>query len=340
MTLKWYMEKNDNDIVLSTRVRLARNLKDYPFSTKLTIEQRSQMLKEVKSNIERYGTCRYNYIDISAKSAIEKNFLVEEHIISREFASMPPSEHRMLIFDENGNTSIMVGEEDHLRIQTIRAGFCLEDTLRVAMETDEILSKGLEFAFSEELGYLTCCPSNTGTGMRASVMLHLPLLSRNNYMKAIIELCSRRGLTVRGFYGEGSGADGEIYQISNQMTLGISEEESIKNLSETVNAIVEKEKELRGKFKDLSAFEIDKLWRSYGILSYTRCISTEEFLRLWSDVALARECGLIEELKEKNLIKLLIECMPAHIISAGENASTPDLRDMRRAEKIREFLKI
>lgn len=339
IALKWYTGKNNNDIVLSTRVRLARNIKDYPFSPKLTSEQRVQMLKDVKNNIERYGTSRYNYLDISSKSNNEKNYLVEEHIISRDFAAMSPSEHRMLIYDENGSNSLMVGEEDHLRIQAIRSGLCLEEALRAALDIDEMLSKGLEFSFSEKLGFLTCCPSNTGTGMRASVMLHLPLLSRNNYMKAVIELCTRRGLTVRGFYGEGSGADGEIYQISNQMTLGVSEEDTIKNLSETVSAIAEKERELRKNFKASSAFEIDKLWRSYGILYFTRSISTEEFLRLWSDIALAKECELIEELKDKNLIQLLIECMPAHIISGDEKASAPEFRDAFRAEKIREYLR-
>ncbi len=338
--MKWYTNGMADGVVLSTRVRLARNIAKYPFSVKLGEKQRAQMLQEVKNVFEKFGTERYNYIDMTLKSLAERNALVEEHIISREFAGKPESEKRMLVFDENGNASVMVGEEDHLRIQSVRAGLAIEEAFAAADGLDEMLAKGLEFAFDEKLGYLTGCLSNTGSGMRISCMLHLPLLSRNNYMKSVIEFCSRLGLTVRGFYGEGSTADGEIYQVSNQITLGISEEETIAKLKEAVKAIAEKEMSLRESLKKSGVSAQDKLWRSYGILTNARSIGSSEFMSLWSDCMLGKSCGIIDVLESKNMVQLLIENMPAHIIQLGESANDPQVRDEIRAGRIREYLKV
>ena len=336
--VKWFNDSCCNGIVLSTRVRLARNIKDYPFSLKMTKQQKVSMIKDVRDVFEKYGTDRYNYLDLTTKSDIEKNILVEEHLISREFAILAPSEPRMLVYDENNNISVMIGEEDHLRIQTIKPGFAIYDAYELSLSLDKMLSKGLEFAFDDKYGYLTCCPSNTGTGMRISCMLHLPLLTRNDYIRSVIEYCSRAGLTVRGFFGEGSNADGEIYQISNQITLGISEEETLKRLEEAINIIVKKEMQLREQISTSGEKITDKLWRSYGILSNARCIDSKEFLSLWSDCMLAKECGIIEALSEINLVKIMIECMPAHIISLSDSANDPNKRDIIRAERIRTFL--
>jgi len=201
-----------------------------------------------------------------------------------------------------------------------------------------MLSHGLEFAFDKKYGYLTCCPSNTGTGMRISCMLHLPMLTRNDYIKSVIEYCTRGGLTVRGFFGEGSRADGEIYQVSNQVTMGISEEETIKRMEEAVSIIIEKERSLREQLRISDERVLDKLWRSYGILSNVRCVDTKEFLSLWSDCMLAKECGIIDKLSDINLVRLLIECMPAHIISADHDGAAASKRDILRAAKIRNTL--
>lgn len=333
--MKWFSDTSCNGIVLSTRVRLARNIKGYPFAPKLSGIQRAAMLKEVKEVFEKYGTDRYNYIDMTAKTDVEKNLLVEEHLISREFAAMPPSESRMLVYDENNSVSVMVGEEDHLRIQTVKPGLAIREAYESSSMVDDMLSRGIEVSFDKKLGYLTCCPSNTGTGMRISCMLHLPMLTRNDYIKSVIEYCSRAGLTVRGFFGEGSKAEGEIYQISNQVTLGISEEETVKRLEETINIILGKERALRNQLKEADERVLDKLWRSYGILTNVRSIDSKEFLSLWSDCMLAKECGIIDELKEKNLVRILIDCMPAHIIAANPQGNDPLKRDILRAEKIR-----
>lgn len=338
--MKWFSSPECNGIILSTRIRLARNLKGYPFATKLSQEQKASMISEVKDTFERFGTDRFNYIDIATKSRREKELLVEEHLISNEFASMSSSEKGMLVTDETGNLSVMVGEEDHLRIQVIRAGKSVRDAYNSASDVDDMLSKGLEYSFDKRLGYLTCCPSNTGTGMRASCMVHLPMLSRNDYMKSVFEYCSRMGLTVRGFFGEGSKADGEIYQISNQVTLGISENETISRLEEAVNVIANKEMSLREQLKNASLSVHDKLWRSYGILTNVRSISSKEFLNLWSDCMLAKDCGIIEKLEEKNMVRLLINCMPAHISEENETDVDASLRDIRRANRIRNELEV
>ncbi len=337
--MKWFSNNKCDDVVLSTRVRLARNIAQYAFTPKLTEEVRSRMIKDVRNVFEKFGSERYNYVDMTTKKLVEKSALVEEHLISREFAAMPDSEKRMLVYDENGKVSVMVGEEDHLRIQSVYPGFCVEDAYKSAKNIDDMLSRGLEFAFDEKLGYLTCCPSNTGTGMRVSCMLHLPMLTRNNYIKAIIEFCTRMGLTVRGFYGEGSGADGEIYQVSNQVTLGISEEDTLKRLADAVSVITEKEKELRSKITKSEVVFADKLWRSYGILKNARKIASSEFLSLWSDCLLAKNCGIINELCDINMVQLLVECMPAHIMLMCECAEDALSRDVIRAEKIRNYLK-
>ncbi|MBR5308141.1 MAG: ATP--guanido phosphotransferase [Clostridia bacterium] len=336
--MKWFYTDDCNGIVLSTRVRLARNVKGYPFAPKLSREQKALMLREIREVFEKYGTDRYNYIDMTTKSETERTSLVEEHLISREFALMPQSEKRMLIYDENSSISVMAGEEDHIRIQTVRAGLAIREAYESSARTDAMLSRGLEFAFDSRLGYLTCCPSNTGTGMRISCMLHLPMLTRNDYIKSVIEYCTRGGLTVRGFFGEGSRAEGEIYQISNQVTMGISEEETIKRMEEAVGIIVGKEKALRQQLCNSGERVLDKLWRSYGILSNVRCIDTGELLTLWSDCMLAKECGIIPELSDINLTRLLIDCMPAHIMLSDPSGTDAQRRDILRAEKIRNII--
>ncbi len=336
--MKWYNSSLCDGIVISSRVRIARNLASYHFTPRLTSEERMAMLMDVRSVFEKYGKAKYNYVEISEKSEAERLSYVEKHLISREFATLPASEKRTLIYDDDGNFSVMVGEEDHLRIQAIRPGFDVDDAFSAAECVDNMLEAGLEFAFSEKLGYLTCCPSNTGTGLRVSVMLHLPMLTRNNYMKSIIEFCTRMGLTVRGFYGEGSTNDGDIYQISNQMTLGISAEETLIKIKDAVGAIIEKEEALRDLISSDNGASCDRLWRSYGILKFARKLSSSEFISLWSDILLAKSIGITDELKNKNLTKLLIECMPSHIILENKEYSSDTMRDIRRSQKVREFL--
>jgi protein arginine kinase len=233
----------------------------------------------------------------------------------------------------------MVNEEDHVRIQSIYSGFDLDKAYEKACLADDALSKSVDIAFDENLGYITACPTNLGTGLRASVMVHLPAICAYGYIRTLISLMTKIGLTVRGMYGEGSEGKACMYQISNQVTLGISEKDAVEKLKNAVNQIISKEQELRKNI--ISSGDIamtDKIWRSYGELKYARSIDTAEASRLISNVRLGAVCGIIPECKDKNLVKLLFEIMPAHIMSRFSDASSPEKRDEYRATYIREAL--
>lgn len=337
--MKWYMSNISPDsIVISSRVRLARNIDDYPFPPKLDNAGRAKVIQAVRDSLEKYATERYNYININERSRNEASVLVEDHLISKEFCNMPDTVKRTFVTDELGNVAVMIGEEDHLRIQSILPGLSLERAYELANAIDETIAKGVSYAYDEKLGYLTSCPTNLGTGMRASVMLHLPAIKECGYLKKVVELMTKIGLTVRGLYGEASEAEGGIYQISNQVTLGLSEKDTIEKLSSAVAKVVQTETELRKQLKATGgcAFE-DRLWRTYGILTNARRISFSEFIGLWSDVRLGISCGIITGLRDKNLTALLINSMPCHIIDAFPEAKSSALRDEIRATKAREF---
>lgn len=334
---KWYEKiKNTDDVVVSTRVRLARNISGFDFPGRMDAETSKKAAEVIKDAlISNYDA----KLEVSDINTLNKSCLVEEHIISPDF-SAETSLCRLLITDEEGNLSVMVNEEDHIRIQAIYSGFCLEEAFETANKADDAISKGVKLAFDEEKGFLTSCPTNLGTGLRVSVMLHLPALGAFGYIKNTIAMLNKIGLTVRGIYGEGSDAQGNLYQLSNEVTLGISEEDTIEKLKGAVNHVVEREREMRKKMLEgqTGAELLDTLWRSYGTLRYARKIDTAESAKLISNVRLASSCGIIPECKEKNLISLLFEVMPAHIVERFPDAVTPSLRDKYRADIIRQFL--
>ncbi len=334
---KWYDEiKNTDDVVVSTRVRLARNLSEYAFPNRLDSESSKKAAEQIKNSLEK------NYPEklkvTSMKGNDEKNCLVEEHIISPDF-SVDSDLERLLITDEKGNLSVMVNEEDHIRIQALFAGFKLEEAFKKANEADDAIAKGCKIAFDEERGFLTSCPTNLGTGLRVSVMLHLPAMGAFGFIKNTVATLNKIGLTVRGIYGEGSDAQGNMYQLSNEVTLGISEEDTLEKLKGAVNHVVERERELRKKMLEgqSSSELLDSLWRSYGTLRYARKIDTAESAKLISNVRLAASCGIISEVKDKNLIKLLFEVMPSHIVNRFPEAVNAVMRDKYRADIIRQF---
>ena len=233
----WYKEKIDSDIIVSTRVRLARNLEKYPFPNTLNDEGKKKVTDELKSAILDSGSTlanSFSYKGMDELSANEKQMLSEKHLISVEMAKRDKGG---VLVSEDENMSIMLLEEDHLRLQVILGGFRLKEAWELADKVDNVIEENVNYAFSEEFGYLTTCPTNTGTGMRASVMMHLPALTMTNNISRIISSASKLGLTVRGLYGEGSKAYGNLYQVSNQVTLGISEEEIISNLENIVEQI-------------------------------------------------------------------------------------------------------
>ena len=328
----WYKEKQDNDIIVSTRVRLARNLEKYPFPNTLNDEGKKKVIDELKNAILESGSTlakSFSYKDMAELSAYEKQVLSEKHLISVEMAKKNDGG---VLISEDENMSIMLLEEDHLRLQVILGGFRLKEAWEIADKVDNVIEKTANYAFSEEFGYLTACPTNTGTGMRASVMMHLPALTFTNNISRIISSASKLGLTVRGLYGEGSKAYGNLYQVSNQVTLGISEEEIISNLENIVEQIEKLEKNAREK---LSGDEIsDKLWRAYGTLKYARSVSSQEAKALISEVILGKNMGIIDTEEKMPLISLMVETEPALIMN-GEKM-TPEERDKKRGELLRE----
>lgn len=313
---------------ISTRIRFARNISGVKFLSTMKPEEKRELLLKIKDTVKNLGD--FDFIDMGALSDIRAGELTEKHLISPEFAEN--RENCGLLLGKDGVTSIMINEEDHLRMQVIMPGFCLKEAFEKASALDRTLNDALHFAYSDELGYLTHCPSNLGTAMRASVMIHLPALTETGAIGQIPAMLSRYGLTVRGLYGEGSRSGGAIYQISNQVSLGVSEEEIMERLTTVLEKITKTEASLAKKLIENERVE-DRIFRSLGTLKYARIISSSEALKLLSDIRFGTEAGLLEQ--DIALIdKLSSEINPCSIelISDGKN------RDTVRAEKIRQTL--
>lgn len=329
----WYKEQGNNDIMVSTRIRLARNLKKYPFPNMLSAEGKKRVTEEIKNAVLGSNSTLakdFEWLEMKKLTAASKQELAEKHLISFDMAK----ENDGSVLKSNDDTmSIMLMEEDHMRLQVIMGGFRLRDAWELANKVDDVIEENADYAFSEEFGYLTACPTNTGTGMRASVMMHLPALTLTNNINKIISSASALGLTVRGLYGEGSKAYGSLYQISNQVTLGISEEEIITKLENIAGQIETHEKEARAELVKNESLA-DKLWRSYGTLKFARSVSSSEAKALLSDVILGESLGIIESDGKMPLMQLMVETEPA-LIMTGKNMP-PEERDRKRAELLRE----
>ncbi len=340
MSKMWYMQNGkEGDIVLSTRVRLARNLSDFPFPGNLTPEKQREVVDVVASAMASSDVGNdFKLIDMTTLTELERLQLVEKHLISRDLATGDGVRAVLLSTDES--VSIMINEEDHLRIQVLGTGLCLDDCLKKAMRIDDALDRTLKYAFDEKLGYLTKCPTNLGTGMRASAMLHLPALTQGNAIRELSASVGKLGFVIRGLYGEGSVAKGALYQISNQLTLGFDEETIVKRLSDVVEQMIEHERNYREQVRKSGKLWLeDKIWRSAGILTYARSISTDEAMQLLSDLRLGASLGIIDTDIDK-LNSLLWEIQPANLIkNSGKEKLTPEQRDIRRAEILRDIMK-
>ncbi len=332
---KWYFEKGDQgDIVISTRIRLARNLDEFPFPAKLDIEGKNKVNSLVKSTLFENGSTGLSYIEMKDLSRIQAVSLAERHLISPEFASK--KDGSALIISEDEGVSIMLCEEDHIRLQVIKSGLSLEEAYDIANKLDNVLDSKLNYAFDERIGYLTQCPTNLGTAMRASVMLHLPALTRCGQIARLSSTVSKLGLTIRGANGEGSQPRGDMYQISNQITLGITEETAIANLKSIVLQLVAQERAAAAEMVKNPAEE-DKIFRAFGVLRNARLLSTDEFMELISVVRLGAARGLIEIPVEK-INELIVNMQPATVSAANPEASTASARDALRAKTVREAL--
>lgn len=323
------------DTVISSRVRLARNIKGYPFPSRLDANNANEIIEKISAPLESAGFRRINFSDISPVMATS---YVERHYVSPEFATME-TPHTLLL-QESGGIAVMLCEEDHLRIQSILSGLSLEECYKNASSIEKKLDTDFDFAYSDSLGYLTHCPTNLGTGMRASVMMFLPALSRGGYIPSLAAQLAKLGLAMRGLFGEGSGSAGCMYQISNQITLGVSENEILSKLTEAVKQISESELQARKNIQE-DALEAltDRVARSVGILKHAYMISTEEFIKLFCEVRLGISKGLVQGIGYEQLGTLLVEAMPATLTLSSE--STPKgeaARDKLRAARIKTIL--
>ena len=334
--MAWYNTKGKAvDTVISSRVRLARNINGYSFASHLDSAAANEIIEKVSTPLEASGFRKINFADLSPVMATS---YVERHYVSPDFATKT-APHALLLH-EQGGIAVMVCEEDHLRIQSILPGLSLEEAYQNAARTEKRLDEDFDFAYSEDLGYLTHCPTNLGTGMRASVMMFLPALTHGGYMGALATQLSKIGLTVRGLFGEGSGSAGCMYQISNQVTLGISEEDTLKKLNEAVSQIIKSEEKAR---KAITGDALDRLTdhilRSVGILKYAHLMSSSEFIKLFADVRYGIALGIVQDVSYEQLGTLLVEVMPATLTLSSENTpKTESARDKLRAQKIRTML--
>ena len=328
-----------SDIVISTRVRLARNVKSLPFPTNSSTQMRSGIADIIKSAVK--ATKAMGSVDVVIMSDLSNTYrqvLVEEHLISPQ-QSMN-ADNTLAITNRDKSLSIMVNEEDHIRIQAITSGLAPLEALKLAQDADDALEEGLDYAFDEKWGYLTACPTNLGTGLRASVMLHLPALAMLNITGQVLGAVAKMGLTIRGMFGEGTEATGNIIQMSNTVSLGRSEEEIVKHIEAVARQIVDRELDARASLKRDSAVQLeDRLKRAYGIATNAYVISTDEALRLLSDVKLGCDIGIIDEVDKNFFANTIVNIMPAHIEKKAGRELSPAERDIERAKLIKEALK-
>lgn len=335
-------EGPDSDIVISSRIRLARNLNDIPFPLIATEEQLSEVISDVNNVLgkakksEELG--QLELLKMDDMKALEKKVLVEKHLISPNLAD--ESRAGAVVLSEDESVSMMLNEEDHIRIQCLRPGFQLQETWNQANSIDDWLELNLDFAFDEKRGYLTSCPTNVGTGLRASVMMHLPALTMTQQMNRILPAINQLGLVVRGIYGEGSEALGNIYQLSNQITLGRSETEIIEDLENVTKQLIQQERQARKSLLESSRLKVeDRIFRSYGILQYARIIESKEAMKRISDVRLGIDLGLIQGVSARILNELIVLTQPGFLQQYAGEMLSPDKRDERRAKLIRERLR-
>lgn len=322
----------DSDIVLSSRIRLARNLKHYQFPTMFNNTEAEEIINKLEKNFNNKltGFEPFEILKMDELHSLHKRVLVEKHLISPNLAD--ESANGAAILTENEDVSIMINEEDHIRIQCLYPGLQLKEALKRANILDDYIEGKVDYAFDESYGYLTSCPTNVGTGLRASVMVHLPGLMLTRQMNRIIPAVNQLGLVVRGIYGEGSEALGNIFQLSNQTTLGKSEEEIVDDLTSVVHQMITQERSAREALSKTSSIQLeDRVFRSYGILAHSRIIETKEAARCLSDVRLGIDMGYIKNLPKHILNELMILTQPGFLQQYAGGPLRPHERDIRRA---------
>ena len=331
----WYLQNGkDSDVVISSRVRLARNLADFPFKDKAKQEDLEQILKIIKEIVPSIGY-GLKYIELRNIDNITKLTLIENHLISPEFAT---NKNGAILINDEENICIMINEEDHIRIQVFSSGQELEELLNLAIEIDEKIDGLVTYATNEKYGYLTSCPTNVGTGLRASVMVHLPALTLTGNIEKVLNVVNNFGMNIRGVYGEGTQSKGNIYQISNNQSLGLIEKEIIKNIKTITEKVIEQERLARKYLRKRQIDLEDRVYRAYGILANAMKLSSEECRKLLSDVKLGTDLGIIKELDDMKVSKLETYTKPGNLQKYLAKELDAYDRDIERSKVVKQIL--
>lgn len=331
--MSWYLEDGkDSDVVVSSRVRIARNIAGKKFVSTASDEELKDVLMTIKnSNIDS----DLHFINLSDLDELMKNSLVEKRVISRDLLEMKETG---ILLNDTEDISIMINEEDHLRIQVMKPGFNLDEALSDAIKVDEKISSKINYAYNDKYGFLTACPTNLGTGLRASVMLHLPALRLTGKIEKVLEVVNKVNLDVRGVYGEGTEAIGDLYQVSNKISLGVTEEEIVENVKLIVQKLIEQERKAREYLKNQGETFEDKISRTYGNLVYARKMTYSECAKIISIVRLGISMGIITEIDNKKLNKISILTKPATLQKYLKKELSAEERDIERAKVIKQII--
>ncbi|QDT61864.1 Protein arginine kinase [Stieleria bergensis] len=334
-------EGPESDIAISTRIRLARNLADFPFIRRCSDEDRLSIERSVRARMESLTDPQFqaaNYIDLEPLSELDRQLLVERQLISREIAESDGS--RAVAFDPNEGYSVMINEEDHLRIQVMKSGLDIKSTWEQVNRLDNLLEEVILYAFHQQYGYLTACPTNVGSGLRVSVMLHLPALVITEQMDRVFRSMQKINVTVRGLYGEGSQYSGDFYQVSNQVTLGHSEAELLSLVADEVAPqIIAYERKARESLLNNNRDDLhDEVSRAMGILSTARKISSEETMHHLSKIRLGVSMGLVEHLDVKAINQMFLQSQAAHLQTLQGGVLGTAERHARRASFLQKQL--
>lgn len=331
--MSWYLEDGkDSDVVVSSRVRIARNIAGKKFVSTASDEELKDVLMTIKnSNIDS----DLHFINLSDLDELMQNSLVEKRVISRDLLEMKETG---ILLNDAEDISIMINEEDHLRIQVMKPGFNLDEALSDAIRVDEKISSKINYAYNDKYGFLTACPTNLGTGLRASVMLHLPALRLTGKIEKVLEVVNKVNLNVRGVYGEGTEAIGDLYQVSNKISLGVTEEEIVENVKLIVQKLIEQERKAREYLKNQGETFEDRVSRTYGNLVYARKMTYSECAKLISIVRLGISMGIITEIDNKKLNKISILTKPATLQKYLKKELSAEERDIERAKVIKQII--
>lgn len=329
---------HDSAIVISSRIRLARNIASVNYPDRASEDMRARAREFVGSALKEKGLLEVGELyESETIGALDRNFLVERHLVSPEF--LRQASNRALYIRDDESVSIMINEEDHLRIQSFQSGLEIRSAMDNAEKIDHELGNKLEYDFSGDYGFLTSCPTNVGTGLRASVLIHLPGLVLTNEIDGVISQITKVGLAVRGFYGEGSDVLGNIFQVSNQTTLGRNEEDIIGSLEEVTRQLMAHEENARTTLvRDAGEEMKDKIWRAYGILKHARMLTSGEAMNLLSALRMGAAMGILDMLPLRLVNEIMLLIQPAHLQKLLNEELSPSERDSRRAQLVRERL--